>query len=56
MICFAMSWSVDSKITLKVQRCSRGSAQGGDQAPLAEISRVSAAKSETWSLVLCPRI
>ena len=30
-----------------------GRAQGGDQAPLAAIARVSAAKSETWSLVLC---
>ena len=28
-------------------------AQGGDQAPLAAIARVSAAKSETWILVLC---
>ena len=28
-------------------------AQGADQAPLAAIARVSAAKSETWILVLC---
>ena len=31
----------------------QGRAQGGDQAPLAAIARVSAAKSETWILVLC---
>ena len=41
------------EIHWKVQRCSQGRAQGGDQAPLAAIARVSAAKSETWSLVLC---
>ena len=34
----------------------QGGAQGGDQAPLAAIARVSAAKSETWSLVLCLRM
>ena len=33
-----------------------GRAQGGDQAPLAAIARVSAAKSETWILVLCLRM
>ena len=31
-------------------------AQGGDQAPLAAIGRMSAAKSETWILVLCLRM
>ena len=31
-------------------------AQGADQAPLAAIARVSAAKSETWILVLCLRM
>ena len=31
-------------------------AQGDDQAPLAAIARVSAAKSETWILVLCLRM
>ena len=34
----------------------QGRAQGGDQAPLAAIARVSAAKSETWILVLCLRM
>ena len=34
----------------------QGTAQGTDQAPLAAIARVSAAKSETWILVLCLRI
>ena len=34
----------------------QGRAQGGDQAPLAAIARVSAAKSVTWSLVLCLRM
>ena len=34
----------------------QGRAQSGDQAPLAAIARVSAAKSETWSLVLCLRM
>ena len=33
-----------------------GGAQGADQAPLAAIARVSAAKSETWILVLCLRM
>ena len=34
----------------------QGRAQGADQAPLAAIARVSAAKSETWILVLCLRM
>ena len=34
----------------------QGRAQGTDQAPLAAIARVSAAKSETWILVLCLRM
>ena len=34
----------------------QGRAQGTDQAPLAAIPRVSAAKSETWILVLCLRM
>ena len=34
----------------------QGSARGADQAPLAAIARVSAAKSETWILVLCLRM
>ena len=44
------------KLHSKVQRCSQGTAQGGDQAPLAAIARMIAAKSETWSLVLCWRM
>ena len=34
----------------------QGRAQGTDQALLAAIARVSAAKSETWILVLCLRM
>ena len=34
----------------------QGRAQGADQAPLAAMARVSAAKSETWILVLCLRM
>ena len=34
----------------------QGRAQGADQAPLAAIARLSAAKSETWILVLCLRM
>ena len=34
----------------------QGRAQGGNQAPLAAIARVSAAKSETWIFVLCLRM
>ena len=34
----------------------KGRARGADQAPLAAIARVSAAKSETWILVLCLRM
>ena len=43
----------ESKQALKTHQ---GRAQGGDQAPLAAIARVSAAKSETWILVLCLRM
>ena len=41
---------LSSKQALKLHQ---GRAQGGDQAPLAAIARLSAAKSETLSLVLC---
>ena len=34
----------------------RGELRGADQASLAAIARVSAAKSETWILVLCLRM
>ena len=34
----------------------QGRTRGADQAPLAAIARVSAAKSETWILVLCLRM
>ena len=40
----------------KTSDAHQGRAQGGDQAPLAAIARLSAAKSETWSLVLCLRM
>ena len=38
------------------QKKHQGRAQGADQAPLAAIARVSAAKPETWILVLCLRM
>ena len=47
--------SYDSS-TKQVLKPHQGRAQGGDQAPLAAIARVSAAKSETWILVLCLRM
>ena len=40
----------------QVLKLHQGRPQGGDQAPLAAIAWVSAAKSETWSLVLCLRM
>ena len=46
----------DDPSTKQVLKMHRGRAQGGDQAPLAAIARVSAAKSETWILVLCLRM
>ena len=48
--------SEDDPSTKQVLKMHRGRAQGGDQAPLAAIARVSAAKSETWILVLCLRM
>ena len=39
-----------------VFKLHQGRAQGGDEAPLAAIARMSAAKSETWILVLCLRM
>ena len=42
--------------TGKTSDAHQGRAQGGDQGPLAAIAQVSAAKSETWSLVLCLRM
>ena len=46
----------DDPSTPQVLKMHQGRAQGGDQAPLAAIARVSAAKSETWILVLCLRM
>ena len=43
----------DDPSTTQALKMHQGRAQGGDQAPLAAIARVSAAKSETWILVLC---
>ena len=42
--------------TGKTSDAHQGRARGGDQAPQAAIARVSAAKSVTWSLVLCLRM
>ena len=42
--------------TKQALKLHQGRAQGDDQAPLAAIARVSAAKSETWILVLCLRM
>ena len=44
------------KYTGKTSDGHQGRAQGGDQAPLAAIAQVSAAKSKTCSLVLCLRM
>ena len=38
-------------VGLTSAKTHQGRAQGADQAPLAAIARVSAAKSETWILV-----
>ena len=46
----------DDPSTKQALKLHQGRAQGGDQAPLAAIARVGAAKSETWSLVLCLRM
>ena len=46
----------DDPSTTQVPKMHQGRAQGADQAPLAAIARVSAAKSETWILVLCLRM
>ena len=46
----------DDPSTKQALKLHQGRAQGGDQAPLAAIARVSAAKSETWILVLCLRM
>ena len=46
----------DDPSTKQALKMHRGRAQGDDQAPLAAIARVSAAKSETWILVLCLRM
>ena len=46
----------DDPSTTQALKLHQGRAQGGDQAPLAALARVSAAKSETWILVLCLRM
>ena len=46
----------DDPSTKQVLKLHQGRGQGGAQAPLAAIARVSAAKSETWILVLCLRL
>ena len=46
----------DDPSTKQALKLHQGRAQGGDQAPLAAIARVRAAKSETWILVLCLRM
>ena len=46
----------DDPSTKQALKMHQGRAQGGDQALLAAIARVSAAKSETWILVLCLRM
>ena len=46
----------DDLSTKQALKLHQGRAQGGDQAPPAAIARVSAAKSETWSLALCLRM
>ena len=47
---------MDDPSTKQVLKLHKGRAQGGDQAPLAAIAGVSAAKSETWIFVLCLRM
>ena len=46
----------DDPSILQALKLHQGRAQGGDQAPLAAIARVSAAKSRTTILVLCLRM
>ena len=46
----------DDPSTKQAVKLHQRTAQGGDKAPLAAIARVSAAKSEMWSLVLCLRM
>ena len=46
----------DDPSTSQALKMHQGRAQGGDQALLAAIARVDAAKSETWILVLCLRM
>ena len=46
----------DDPSTTQALKMHQGRGQGGEQAPLAAIARVSAAKSETWILVLCLRM
>ena len=46
----------DDLWTSRALKTHQGRAQGDDQAPLAAIARMSAAKSETWILVLCLRM
>ena len=46
----------DDPSTKQALKLHQERAQGGDQAPLAAIAWVSAAKSETWILVLCLRM
>ena len=46
----------DNPSASRALKLYQGRAQGDDQAPLAAIARVSAAKSKTWILVLCLRM
>ena len=46
----------DDPSTQQALKLHQGRAQGGDQARPAAIARVSAAKSETWTLFLCLRM
>ena len=46
----------DDPSTKQALKTHQGIAQGAAQAPLAAIAWVSAAKSETWILVLCLRM
>ena len=46
----------DDPSTKQVLKLHQGRPRGRDQAPLAAITRLSASKSETWSLVLCLRM
>ena len=55
MLCSVMERGFRNS-TGKTSDAHQGRAQGGDQAPLAAITPVSAAESETWSLVLCLRM